>query len=169
MSNIVLLQSAVALVTELEFSGGVITPEIEQKFIEIAKSADSANMFLTRSESIISELKNKRDQINKEIAKYTRAIEIVESDLKKSITAIGDLEGEEVVFRLQKTADVVVIDNEAMISDLYLRTKVTHEPDKPAIKKAIKAGHSVDGAHLETNFSLQKDINTKKIRDVNNV
>jgi seryl-tRNA synthetase len=169
MSNLVLFQNAVALVTELEFCGGQITPEIEQKFIEIAKSADAAGKFLIRSESKLKELQEEKKQISKEIEMFKRAVSVVESELEKSIAAIGDIEGEKFIFKLQKTMDVVVIDSEAMLSDLYLRTKVTHEPNKDAIYDAIKAGQAVDGARLEPNFTLKQIKNTKKIRDVNDV
>ncbi len=164
MSNLVISQKALALQNELELLEGQITPEVESMMLEISKSADDAALFLDRSEHLINYFKQFRDQISAKIKTIEKAQEFVESELKKSITAIGELEGSNFIFKLQKTKDKVIIDNESKISDLYLRTKVTHEPDKTAIFEALKAGHSVDGAHLEPNFSLKKTINTKKLK-----
>lgn len=47
-----------------------------------------------------------------------------------------------------RPSDAVVIVNEAQIPQEYLRTKMTIEPDKAAIKKALKAGEEVAGADL---------------------
>lgn len=164
MSNLVISQKALALQNELELLEGEITIDIERRMQELTRSVDDTVVFLNRSEATIEYLKSCRDQINAKIKTIERAIGFVENEIKCAVTAIGDLEGENYIFKLQKTKDKVIIDNEAKISDLYLRTKVTHEPDKTAIFEALKAGRSVDGAHLEPNFSLKKTINTKKIK-----
>ena len=81
---------------------------------------------------------------------------------------MGDLEGNNFIFKLQKTKQKVVIDDETKLHDLYLRTKVIHEPDKTKIYDDLKSGVAIDGARLEENFSLKKTLNTKKIKDVAN-
>lgn len=164
MSNLLISHKAMQLSNDLEMSSGEIDENIEAQMLELSKSADDAAIFLDRSEHLINYFKEFRDQINAKIKTIQNAQLFVESELKKSIAAIGDLEGNSFIFKLQKTKDKVVIDNEAKISDLFLRTKVTHEPDKTAIFDALKAGQSVDGAHLEPNFSLKKTLNTKKLK-----
>lgn len=169
MSNLVISQKAMALQNELELLEGEITDQINDMMLEISRSADDAGLFLDRSEYMVEYFKDFKKKIDAKIKTIENAQTFVESELKKSIAALGDLEGQNFIFKLQKTKDKVIIDNEAKISDLYLRTKVTHEPDKTAIHDALKAGQSVDGAHLEANFSLKKTLNTKKLNGAKNV
>lgn len=152
------------LQNELELLEGEVTPAVESMMLEISQNADDAGLFLDRSEYMVEYFKDFKKKIDAKIKTIENAQDFVESELRKSIAALGDLEGQNFIFKLQKTKDKVVIDNEAKISDLYLRTKVTHEPDKTAIFDALKAGQSVDGAHLEPNFSLKKTLNTKKLK-----
>ncbi len=164
MSNLVISQKAMALQNELELLEGEITEDINNMMLEISQNADDAGLFLDRSQYMVEYFKDFKKKIDAKIKTIENAQDFVESEHTKSTTAIGDLEGNNFIFKLQKTKDKVVIDNEAKISDLYLRTKVTHEPDKTAIFDALKAGQSVDGAHLEANFSLKKTLNTKKLK-----
>lgn len=56
---------------------------------------------------------------------------------------------------LRKSESVEITD-EKKLAEKYIRTKIvtTTEPNKAEIKAAIKAGETVDGARLNTNFSL---------------
>lgn len=169
MSNLVISQKAMALQNELELLEGEVTEEINNMMLELSKSADDAGLFLDRSEYMVEYFKDFKKKIDAKIKTIENAQSFVESELKKSIAALGDLEGNNFIFKLQKTKDKVIIDDETKISDLYLRTKVTHEPDKTAIFDALKAGQSVDGAQLVPNFSLKKTLNTKKLKEAKNV
>lgn len=164
MSNLVISQKAIQLSNDLELLEGEIDETIEAQMMALSESADDAGLFLDRSEHLINYFKQFRDQISAKIRTMQNAQEFVESELKKSCAALGSIEGDNFIFKLQKTKDKVVIDDESKISDLYLRTKVIHEPDKTAIADAIKAGHAVDGAQLVPNFSLKKTLNTKKLK-----
>lgn len=48
----------------------------------------------------------------------------------------------------------VIIDDEAQLQKEFIKEKVTYSPDKTAIKKAVEAGESVPGAHVEEYNSL---------------
>lgn len=169
MGNLVISQKAIALQNELELLEGEITDEVNDMMLEISRSADDAGLFLDRSEYMVEYFKDFKKKIDAKIKTIENARAFVESELKKSIAAIGDLEGESFIFKLQKTKDKVIIDDETKLSDFYLRTKVVHEPDKTAIFDALKSGQQVDGAHLEQNFSLKKTLNTKKLKEAKNV
>ena len=54
-----------------------------------------------------------------------------------------------------RSSDSVKITDESVIPADYMRVKTTSEPDKTAIKKAIKAGGTVNGAVLVTKNNLQ--------------
>lgn len=164
MSNLVISQKAMALQNELELLEGEVTPEVESMMLEISSSADDAGLFLDRSEYMVQYFKDFKKKIDAKIKTIESAQIFVESELKKSCAALGDLEGQNFIFKLQKTKDKVVIDDESKIEDLFMRTKVTHEPDKTAIYDSLKAGLTVKGAQLVANFSLKKTINTKKLK-----
>lgn len=55
----------------------------------------------------------------------------------------------DVQFRLSES---VAVDDMAQIPHEFIRTKVTTEPDKVALKKALQAG-KVPGAHIESKLS----------------
>ncbi len=162
MSNLVISQKAIRLTNDLELLDGEVTSEIEVQMLELSKSADDAGLFLDRSEYLIKYFKNFRDQISAKIKTLENSVDFIESELKRSVVTLGELSGDSFVFKLQKTKPKVIVD-ESVLSDIYLRTKVTHEPDKTKIYDDLKAGIPVDGAKLEDNFSLKKTINTKKI------
>lgn len=168
MKPALISQKAMNLQNELEILEGEVTPEVQQMMLEISKSADDAGLFLDRSEHLINYFKQFRDQISAKIKTIEKAQEFVESEIKKSCAALGELEGNSFIFKLQRTKDKVVIkkEDEDKIGDLYLRTKVTHEPDKDKIYAALKANQVVEYAKLEPNFSLKKTLNTKKLKDV---
>ena len=54
-----------------------------------------------------------------------------------------------------RKSDAVIIDNEFMIPKNYLKETTTVTPDKVAIKKSLKFGEAIPGAHLEERENLQ--------------
>lgn len=162
MSNLVISQKAIQLASNLEILEGEINEDIEQQMLELSRSADDAGLFLDRSEYLIKYFKNFRDQISSKIKTLENASEFVESEIKKSVETLGELSGESFIFKLQKTKGKVVVD-ESLLHETYLRTTITHAPDKTKIYEDLKAGIQVEGAKLEENYSLKKTINTKKI------
>ena len=162
MKPVLISEKALRLTNDLELVEGEITETIEQQMLELSRSADDAGLFLDRSEYLIKYFKSFRDQISAKIKTLENASEFVESEVKKSVETLGELSGEFFVFKLQKTKGKVVVD-ESLLHETYLRTKITHEPDKTKIYEDLKAGIAVEGAKLEENYSLKKTINTKKI------
>jgi hypothetical protein len=53
----------------------------------------------------------------------------------------------------RKTQSVQITDQD-QIPDIYIRRKVVEEPDKVAIKEALKAGGEIAGAYLEERQSM---------------
>lgn len=52
-----------------------------------------------------------------------------------------------------RTSEAVEIAEGATIPEEYMRTKTTTEPDKTAIKAALKAGAEIDGCRLATKLN----------------
>lgn len=53
-----------------------------------------------------------------------------------------------------RTSSAVVVDDATRLSERFLRMREP-EPDKTAIKEAIRLGEAVDGAHVEQTRSIQ--------------
>ena len=54
-----------------------------------------------------------------------------------------------------RSTDVVRITDEQTLPEEYIRTKVINEPDKVALKAALKDGAVIPGAELAKSYSLQ--------------
>lgn len=155
------------LVNALELSEGEVTEDINTMLVELSKSADQSGMFLDRSDAVIAHLKSLTEQIKSKISVIEASQDFVKAELKKSIALLdSDLEGDIYKFKLSKAAHKVVIDDELLLDQGYMRTKTIVEIDKKAIGEDLKKGYMVNGAHLEDNYSLRKSINTNKIKDV---
>lgn len=80
--------------------------------------------------------------------------------LKKGVaTAMNALGIEEVstpTMRITYSiSEETVIDDKDLLPAALYRQKITYEPDKTAIKKAIQNGETICGAHLQTNYNLR--------------
>lgn len=64
------------------------------------------------------------------------------------------IRGQVYALSVRKT-DIVNILNEAKLPPEYIRVKTTAEPDKTAIKAALKEGQAIPGAELTKSYSLQ--------------
>jgi hypothetical protein len=158
------------LVNALELAEGEISEEINMMLLDLSKSADQSGLFLDRAEAITAHLKSLVDQIKSKISTIEKAQDFVKSEIKKSISIIdSDLEGDIYKFKLSRTAPKVVIENEDLIVEPYIRYKQVCEVDKKAIAEALKKGETIEGAHLEENYSLRKSIQTNKIKEVKDV
>lgn len=166
MKPVIISQLASELQNHLKHLDGEITPEIETLMVNISKSADDAGLFLDESEYLINYFKGFRDQISAKIKTIQTAQEFIEGSLGLSCSKLGDLSGDSFTFKLQKTKPRVVIDDDSIIEDNYIRTTVTHAPDKTKIYEHLKSGVTVVGAKLVDNFALKKTINSKKLKDV---
>lgn len=54
-----------------------------------------------------------------------------------------------------RASDVVIVNDMALLPDEFLRRKEVVDPDKTAIKKALKQGIIIEGASLESKKNLQ--------------
>lgn len=69
-------------------------------------------------------------------------------------TGIPSVSTHEWAVKVAKKPDSVQIEDGAELPDEFMRTKVTREPDKAAIKAALLAGRAIDGATLVQGYRL---------------
>lgn len=70
------------------------------------------------------------------------------------VNEISEIKGQLLTLKLRKSESVDIVDIDKLKNE-YKRTKVIIEPDKIAIKEAIKNGTVVEGAVLVENQNLQ--------------
>ena len=110
-----------------------------EMYLEIDSEVERIKKFEGKIKTRRERLQNRRDRLKEYI------------DRNLTAAQIERIEGEFVNISYRKS-EKVEIDNEAEIPEEYWR--VTKEPDKTAIKQALKAGISM-GAHLEQTKSIQ--------------
>lgn len=121
----------------------------EEKAVKVAMVYKNFDSFLTSIEAEEKRLKALKEKVEREkerVEKYiTRACET---------TGTTRIEGVQATISFRKS-EKVVVDNESLIPEEFMKVKTTYEPDKTKIKKAIKNGEEVLGASLQTTNNIQ--------------
>lgn len=150
------------IVNELYENGGELTPEIE------GRMAENAMSFEEKGENYMKAIRNleadskrfdeekkfyddkaKRAAKTADTLKRILVVAMQNRDLKKK--DFGSMSAS-----LRRSESVNINDNFfADVNAKYIREKVTKEPDKVAIKEAIKNGVEILGASLDEKYSLQ--------------
>lgn len=105
-------------------------------------------------EADIQGIKAEIDRLNKIKKSKESTIETLKNNIEYSMKQKGIEKLEVGTFKAYyKKSESVEITNLDVIPADYI-TRVEIKPDKVAIKKAIKAGEVVDGAHIQTNMNF---------------
>ena len=106
-------------------------------------------------EAKIEAVKSKIEYLNNRKKSFERNINNL-TNLQLMLLNNQKLETNEYSFGFRKSESVSINDILFNIKDeRFNRTTIKVEPDKTAIKKALKDGTSVDGASIETKMNLQ--------------
>lgn len=103
---------------------------------------DAAKANKKKLDAYIKTLENRKKRVEKACIYALDTLQV-----KSIMTGWGEM-------KIKKNPPSVVIDDLTAIPSEYVTTKIDLVPDKTAIKKAIKAGEEVPGAHLEQGISL---------------
>ena len=130
--------------------------ELEIAEAEFDEKAESYGIYiknlLASSEAISAEQK----QLQNRKKSIDRKIEALKSRLEQAMIIVGKekYETAKVVMSFSKKGAVEILDKN-IIPALYMREKTTFEPDKTAIKEAIKSGQAVDGAVIKYSLNIK--------------
>lgn len=144
----------------LEETGGELTPELEEAL------RINADEFDTKAEQYCLSIQRYADlegSIAREIErlqalrKRVAAISVrLRSHLLGAMECFGMTRAEVGTRRLSvRTSSSVVVDDTAALPARFVRTNIHQEPDKVAIREAMKAGEEVPGARLEYTSNIQ--------------
>ncbi|RJX83455.1 siphovirus Gp157 family protein [Pseudomonas sp. LS-2] len=136
------------LAVALHDTMGAIQAEFEDKGKAIA-------MLTLNIDGDLEAIQSQIDRLTERKRIITNRKESLKEYLRSNMEASGITKISHPLFTISlgKGRPVVVIDNDKIVPDDYMNTKVTSTPDKAMIAKAIKDGLEVPGAHSETGKS----------------
>jgi hypothetical protein len=137
---------------------GELTPEIEQ---QLQINEEQLKEKAINYGYVIRSFEYDNDVIDAEIKRLKQLKEQKENAIDKLKNAVSDamqlygiekIDSSTLKLSFRKSESIEVSEN---IDKRYLIEKTTLQPDKQAIKKAIKDGKQVEGAVLVTNYNIQ--------------
>lgn len=137
---------------------GELTPEIEQ---QLQINEEQLKEKAINYGYVIRSFEYDNDVIDAEIKRLKQLKEQKENAIDKLKNAVSDamqlygiekIDSPTLKLFFRKSESIEVSDN---IDKKYLIEKTTLQPDKNAIKQAIKQGEQVEGAVLVTNYNIQ--------------
>jgi len=123
---------------------------------EFEEKAEAVALFIKQLDAEEKAIKEEASALTERAKSKANKADRLKEYLAYNMNAIGTkkLETVKVALSFRKSESVRITDEFAIPQD-YLRRKITEEPDKTKIKKAIKDGLEVAGCVLETKESLQ--------------
>ena len=123
---------------------------------EFEEKAENYALYIKNLRSTTEGIKAERQKL----AERQKAIEnktaILEDRLEWAMRSVSRTKFETARVALSfRKSEVISITDEGIIPASYMREKVTTEPDKTAIRAAIKNGETVDGAAMVEKYNLQ--------------
>lgn len=170
MENKPLVKMAVQDIARLEEllieHDGEVTEEIESalaiKEVHFPHKVDSYGFILDRFDALSSFYNEKAEFYLRMSRAAKTVVDQCKLNLRIAMNALhtDELTGNDIKFKLQRSNPSVVVDDEALIENIYKKEKIEVLIDKKKIGEDLKLGVPVPGAHLEESYSLRKYANT---------
>ena len=137
------------------------TGEIEPATLESVQIASEEKiiataMYIRRLEALNKATKETIQDLQERVRADGKRIEALKWLMMKAMDSLQytEVKSPEVTLRFRKSSSVEITDSESL-PEQFLRTKTVVEPDKTAIKNALKAGETIQGAQLVESRNLQ--------------
>jgi len=137
---------------------GELTPELEDALIineqNFTEKAINYGYVIKTFESETDILENEIKRLNALKIARNKAIDKLKDTISDAMQLYGinEVKAPTFIMNFRKSESVEVSD---LLDHNYINEKISYQPDKIAIKKAIKEGKEVRGAVLLTNYNLQ--------------
>jgi len=141
-----------------QLTDGELTPELEEALIineqNFTEKAINYGYVIKTFESETDILENEIKRLNALKIARSKAIDKLKVTISNAMQLYGINEVKAPTFKMnfRKSESVEVSD---LLDQNYIVEKVSYQPDKIAIKNAIKEGKTVNGAALIINYNLQ--------------
>lgn len=137
------------------------TGEIEPATLESVQIASEEKiiataMYIRRLDALNKATRETIQDLQERVRADSKRIEALKWLMTKAMDSLQytEVKSPEVTLRFRKSSSVEITDSEAL-PEQFLRTKTVVEPDKTAIKNALKAGEKIQGAQLVESRNLQ--------------
>lgn len=137
------------------------TGEIEPATLESVQIASEEKiiataMYIRRLDALNKATKETIQDLQERVRADSKRIEALKWLMTKAMDSLQytEVKSPEVTLRFRKSSLVEITDSESL-PEQFLRTKTVVEPDKTAIKNALKAGEKIQGAQLVESRNLQ--------------
>lgn len=123
---------------------------------ERAKKLDNVGAFIKNEAAELDAINAEIDRLKQRATVKKNRIERLKNYVSDSLLSTGDMKFEtgRVAYSFRKSTTVNITDMNALPAE-YVKVKTETAADKTAIKKAIQAGATVNGAILEEKQNLQ--------------
>lgn len=141
-----------------ELTEGELTPELEQALIitqdNLQEKAINYGYVIKNFESEVDIIEEEIKRLNALKKARINAVEKLKNNISDAMQLFGILEVKAPTFKMnfRKSESVEIFEG---LDQEFLTEKISYQPDKIAIKNAIKEGRQVNGAALVTNFNIQ--------------
>ncbi len=152
-------ENMLALLNQIDDNDGELTDDI-LKQLEITNDE-----LYDKSENYLAVIKDRESldtQIDDEIKRLQamkkankNLVSRLKNSLLNAVNIFGEFEVGLVKFGLRKSTSVDVSANANDLPKEYKTVKVTEQPNKTEIKKALKRGEHIEGCALITNYNLK--------------
>lgn len=122
-----------------------------QRYLEAeVRKVDNISFYIATCERQAEGLKQEVTRLRERAAMYEARSERIRDYVKRVMQQSGSmkLEGKTATFYLRAATPSVLISDESLLPEEFVKVTVTRVPDRRAIKEAIEAGHDVPGADL---------------------
>ena len=129
--------------------------ELEIAETEFNEKAENYAKYIKNLRAGATAIKAERQKLQDREKAAERKAEALQARLVDAMNRIGKTQFETAAISLLlKRSEAINITDENILPSIYLRQTVKIEPDKIAIKKAIDAGETVNGAEIVINQNL---------------
>ena len=141
-----------------ELTEGELTPELEQALIitqeNLQEKAINYGYVIKNFESEVDIIEEEIKRLNALKKARQNAVDKLKTNISDAMQLFGILEVKAPTFKMnfRKSESVEIFEG---LDQEFITEKVSYQPDKIAIKNAIKEGRTVNGAALVTNLNLQ--------------
>ena len=144
-----------------EETGEIIVDEgaasLDELQFERPEKIEAVALYIKSLDSLVEDIEAEERALKQRRKQREAKAERLREYLTASMTSAGENEFESgrVAISFRKSKAVIVDEEKLELEFFKVTTKVTTEPDKKAIKKAIEAGQTVTGAYIEERKKVQ--------------
>lgn len=154
-SLILLAQESAKLETQILESDGELTPEIEKALtsveIELPEKVQGYSFNIDRFLALAEQYRKQARYYTKIAKMFEDVSDALKVNIKSAMVILNksEIDGLDFAYRLMPAQSSLVVDDEKLIPEKFLRKVEKWEVNKEALKEALRESPDIPGAHLE--------------------